>query len=723
VLRSFVSSPLGASLVAAFLVAAVELAAIGTGASAPDLAVTVLSLAAALGLSIGFLLWLTESLAEELLLSLPTASLVRALPALPPLAWLGRTLFQGASAARMPGASLAPLWVPVAGTLVIAGALALGSALLSPPTPARRALATAACLATAALFEIANRRLFQAEYADVHAFIIPVTCVLVTAALRAATTRRRRGRRSGKGVAPLVWRVLIGLGVLFGVELALVAGLQDADSRWLLATHGSDGRHLVRLVRSHFDQDGDGFASVLGGGDCDDSDPGINPGAADEPANGVDEDCDGVDGVPLPTEPGIEERLAEELAAFRSSPARAALVRRAAKWNLLLISVDALRADVVADTPENRRSYPHLLALFDRSRRFDRAFAPASGTDLSVSSVMTGVVNPFRRLDTTLFEALRRGGRATHAVLPREVLRYAGENLLVRGLDSRDVIVNDQVRRDVSTTTTSAATTKRGLAALARLSARDAPFVLWLHYFDVHEHLQIEADDPDLRAAAAAGGFKVATRAGKYRALLGLVDREIGAVTAELERRGLADRTAIVFFSDHGESLGEDPRLPDNHGLYLYHPLVHVPLAVHVPGGPAGPSDEPVTLLDITPTLLELFAAPTWPGMAGRSLVPLLVDDAPSDLVTAPRPLPLNESDQRGVIVWPDKLLVRPRDNLVELYDLSRDPRERVNRAGREPATVRRLKALYQRFPRVKLDRSQRGREIRDRLALPPARR
>ncbi|HKE14846.1 MAG TPA: sulfatase-like hydrolase/transferase [Kofleriaceae bacterium] len=722
-LRSFVSSPLGASLLAALLVAAVELLAIGSGASAPDLAVTVLSLAAALGLTIGFLLWLTEALAAELYLSLPTASLVRALPALPPLAWLGRTLFQGASAASLPGAPLAPLWVPAAGTLLVAASIALGCSVLTPPSPARRALAAGACLATAALFEVANRRLFQAEYADLHAFVIPVVCVLVTAGLRAATTRRRRGRRSGKGIAPLVWRALVGLGVLFGVELALVAGLQDADSRWLLATQGSDGRQLVRLVRGHFDLDGDGFASVLGGGDCDDGDPAVNPGAAEVPANGVDEDCDGADAEAVPNQPGIEERLAEELAPYRSAPARAELLRRAARWNLLLLSVDALRADVVSDTPANRKAYPHLFALFDRSRRFDRAFSPASGTDLSVSSVMTGVVNPFRRIDTTLFEALRRRGRATHAVLPREVLRYAGENLLVRGLDGRDVIVNDEIRRDVSTSTTSAATTRRGLAALARLSAGDAPFMLWLHYFDAHEHLQIEADDPDLRAAAAAGGFDLATRLGKYRALVGLIDREIGRVVAELDRRGLADRTAIVFFSDHGESMGEDPRLPDNHGLFLYHPLVHVPLVVHVPGGPAGPSGEPITLLDITPTLLELFGAPKWAGMAGRSLVPILIEDSPAGLVAAPRPLPLNESDQRGVIRWPYKLLVRPRDNLVELYDLSRDPHERVNRAAREPATVRRLKALYQQFPRVKVDRSRRGREIRDRLALSPARR
>src|SRR5690606_27010087 len=182
------------------------------------------------------------------------------------------------------------------------------------------------------------------------------------------------------------------------------------------------GRHLVRLVRDRFDGDRDGFSRVLGGGDCDDGAAGVNPGAADRPGNQIDEDCDGADApVPARTSSAEEERAAA-LAAFRASPARAALLDRAAGWNLLLLSVDSLRADVLADTAENRRAFPPLFALLDRSRRFDRAFAPSAGTDLSVSSALTGRVNPFQVLETTLFEAVRGSGRATHAVLPREVL-------------------------------------------------------------------------------------------------------------------------------------------------------------------------------------------------------------------------------------------------------------------------------------------------------------
>jgi Sulfatase/Putative metal-binding motif len=723
VLRSILSSPFGGALVAALLVAALELVALGAVAAAPDLALPVLALHASLGLAIGLSLWFTEFVAGRLLLSTPAASLVRALPALPPLVWLGGTLFQGATAATLPGAGSAPIWVPALGTILVAGALALGTLLLSPPSPIRRALVAAACLLAAVAVEAGNRRLFPTEYADLHAFLILVSCVLVTAGLRAGAGRPGPALDPRRRITTLVAGGAIAALILAATVLTLARGLEDPDLRWVLSMRGNHARHLVRLLRDGFDADQDGFSRVLGGGDCNDDDAAVNPGAADRPANRVDEDCDGADALPPPRQIGAEQRRAAAAADFQRSPARAKLLRRAADWNLLIISIDALRADVVADTPANRKAFPNIFALFDRSRRFGRAFSPSSGTDLSVSSVITGLIDPFRPLDTTLFEALRRGGRATHAVLPREVLRYAGKNLLVRGLDRHDVIVNDELQRDVSTSTTSKTTTRRGLAALDRLAAGRAPFMLWLHYFDVHEHLQIEASDPDLRAAAAAGGFDLNAREGKYRALLALVDREVGAVVAEIERRKLADRTAILFFSDHGESLGEDKRLPDNHGLYVYHSLVHVPLALHVPDGPTGASDEPVTLLDITPTLLELFGLEPWTGLAGRSLVPHLVAGAPKELLAQPRPLPLNESDQWGVILWPDKLLVRPKENLVELYDLSRDPRERQDRAAREPKIVRQLKALYQSFPAVNLDRTRKGREMRDRLALPPRRR
>ena len=612
--------------------------------------------------------------------------------------------------------------MPVAGTALLVGALLVAGWITARPGRAGRVLVSILCLAAAAAVELADRRMYPAEYPDLHAFLVPVSLLLTTAGVRVGLAPGARTPDRGQAAPVLLWAFMVAA-VGVGLGLSLLGGLELPASRWALATRGAHARHLVRLVRARLDGDGDGFSPVLGGGDCNDHDAAVNPGAVEVPRDHIDQDCDGADQSSAPLGRGQAAAAARRAqAAFLASPAGTRLLRQASGWNLLFLSVDALRADVVADTPDNRAAYPHLFALFDRSRRFQRAFAPAAGTDLSVSSVLTGRVNPFQQLATTLPEAIRASGRATFAVLPREVLRYAGKTLLTRGFDHVDVVVNDKVERDVSMTTTSAGTTRLGLAALDHLATGKQPFFLWLHYFDVHEHMQIHKDDPALRKAAQSGGFDLATTAGDYRALVGVIDVQIGRVLDELDRRGLADRTVIVLFSDHGESLGEDPRLPDNHGRFLYAPLTRVPLAIHLPGGAAGPSDQPVTLLDLAPTLTSLFGATRVAGdaPAGRSLLRLLAAGAPAALPDPPRALPLNETEQWGVVEWPEVLLVRPADNLVELYDLARDPGEHANLAALRPADVRRLKALYRGFPTVVLDRSRKGREMRERRARPP---
>src|SRR5690606_3397766 len=109
------------------------------------------------------------------------------------------------------------------------------------------------------------------------------------------------------------------------------------------------------------------------------------------------------------------------------------------------------------------------------------------------------------------------------------------------------------------------------------------PFFLWLHYFDVHEHDEVGDHDRHLQAYLA-GRPLLPGKESKYRAMLGLIDKEMGVLKQELQARNLWERTVIVFVSDHGESLGEHPRLPNHHGHMLYNALIHVPKMIRIPG-------------------------------------------------------------------------------------------------------------------------------------------
>jgi arylsulfatase A-like enzyme len=386
---------------------------------------------------------------------------------------------------------------------------------------------------------------------------------------------------------------------------------------------------------------------------------------------------------------------------------------RARDKNVLLVMVDALRASPFADAAGAARRFPNIAALRRRARWFTNAFAPAAGTDLCMGGLLTGNLDPMSGAAVTLPEMLSARGFVTHAVLPREVVRGTSKTLLTRGLDGHDILVTDPRKPNVPLGLHSHRVTNRGLAFLDQWRSRSRPeepepFFLWLHYFDVHEHRQLPDDLPAI--VARNGGVAASNPAEKYHALLEITDAALGRLFEGIARRGLADDTIVVFAADHGESLREDPRLPASHGLVLYNPLVHVPLAIVAPGLAGGDDPRPASLLDVPVTLLDLQGLRTPRSMnGGQSLLPALASIAP--LEDQPRTIVLNESQQFAVIRWPYKLLVRRGTQQTELYDLSRDFAESVNLAPKLPEVAQALTRAHRALPTINLDRTRAGRK------------
>ena len=687
----------------------IELASL-SGDGVPRGAAAVMLLAC--GLLVGVVVALAASIVRAAKLPAWGAAAVLASTSLLATVPVARHLFDGAFAATLPGAAYAAWWIPMVAAIALVPVLRLCMAIAARPR-AQWVLALGLVVLALAI-EVVNRKIKRSEYPDVHTFLVVAALVSAGVGARVIGTAVRWWPDTRAA-----WvQGMRALGIAIAVSFVIVAqhGFETPEARMSISTSGMHTRMLVRLGRGVLDFDGDEHSSLLAGGDCDDRDATRYPGAPEVPSNDVDENCDGITGE----EPAAKEIIAakvehqQQLGKWQGGPEVAALLQRTRDMNLVLLAVDTLRADALADNASNRAELPNFFALLDDSRYFAHTFAPAAGTDLSMSGVLTGQIDPFVTDQPTLAEAMRARERATWAVIPSEVIRYVGKAMLTRGLDGHDRLVNDMYQRDVGTYPTGERTTELAKKFIGKHveSAPQQPFFLWAHYFDVHEHHEIKLNN--LREVI--GDVGELDRAGRYRVMVRLVDTQIGELTKALREAGQWDRTIVVLVSDHGEGLGEDPRLPDNHGRFVYNPLVHVPMAIRIPGVAAARIEHAVSLLDVYPTMLELLGAPP-AKVDGESLLAHLLDGAPPELTGRVRPLPLNETDQFGVVMWPYKLLVRREDNLVEIFDLARDFGETRNLAGGDPTLMQSLYAAYGTLSPVEIDRSGKGRRARDRLA------
>ena len=300
---------------------------------------------------------------------------------------------------------------------------------------------------------------------------------------------------------------------------------------------------------------------------------------------------------------------------------------------VFLIGIDTLRADFLeAGSPAQT---PHLDALRAQSLVYASAYATAPWTQPSLASALTGrwpwehgatrLLDPLPTKEFTLAEALRANGWRTSGVMSNFVA--TGPNSYGQGFE----------RWDESLATGHEAITSDAVVerTLLNLDA-DAPAQFhFLYLFDPHWLYQPSDAHRELGITRhhylGVLREELATLTPTERDELERVyaddvervDRAIGHLCAELKRRGLWDSSSIVLFADHGEYLGETTWDGDawvGHTVDLSDTLMRVPLWVHAPNVKPGVVTEPVSLIDLGATVLDVAGLPAELGH-GRSLL------------------------------------------------------------------------------------------------------
>ena len=506
---------------------------------------------------------------------------------------------------------------------------------------------------------------------DLWVHIPPSILALAALSMGSAALGARRALRT-----PLVLRpaVLTAAAIgacavaVLGGALSLPTYPTRAAGRAALDHHALLATAALRCGRWAWDVDGDGHAPVWGGGDCDDTDPGRNPGAEDTPNDGVDQDCLGGDALGRMT-------LTESLALPPPGASLGAVEGRRPRI-VLLVVIDALRADATAAGGGQRSVTPRLDELAARGGAFTQARAAASATWPSVPALMTGRYPGGLRwarrgsppaldgANTTLAERLSAAGFHTAAVVSN-YLRYRLSSLGQGFRQFESVLPADASKEQRADTSPLFAARARRILQ----DHNDGKLFLYLHFIDPHHPYRVRA------------GFTRGSGArARYEGEIAYADHHVGAVLDALEELGLWRDTLVIITGDHGEEFGEHGGR--FHGETLYDEGLRVPLVFAGAGLAPGRSGAPVSLVDVVPTVLQLVGIERpGPGtLHGRSLVADLHGQPPAEAPRRPVFAQTGpwKADSRVAVVAAGriKVITDRRQRVFEQYDLAADPVE-----------------------------------------------
>lgn len=392
--------------------------------------------------------------------------------------------------------------------------------------------------------------------------------------------------------------------------------------------------------------------------------------------------------------------------------------------NILLISIDALRADHLGFDGYDRATSPELDRLAARGIRFSQAFVNTHGTPPSHATLLSSLYQETHQVGVS-------ADRDSHQslVLPdglplvHEILRDAGW-FTVAVTGGGYMAPDFGFDRGFEVFQTPGGRVARGAGTLVEvLSNRDSddrPVFAFFHTYQVHSPYKppprfraLYGDFPSSIEATSEALLEIQGRAdevltetdfdfleSQYDGEIRYTDEVLGEMLASLDEIGFLDHTVVIITSDHGEEFGEHGGVL--HGGTLFDELLRVPLVIAGPGVPLGRVDPAlVTLVDVAPTILSLAGLPVPSQMEGRNLLA-----EHSGEPWAGQRVFAQYGDRLYCVRTPRWKLIHRPGGVDALFDLRRDPGERRNLATLHPEMGAELRAEIEtwRAARLRLD-------------------
>lgn len=439
---------------------------------------------------------------------------------------------------------------------------------------------------------------------------------------------------------------------------------------------------LIGGLERWTDRDGDGYGAHFGGRDCDEGDPARHPGATDARGDGVDQDCDGVDGSRSDPQPSDDVAPAAPAAPPPPAPA-AAPPARAAKPSVVLMLLDSVRFDHTSLGDPDKKTTPALAALAAKGTSFGAAFASASDPQRATMPIFAAapwaaIPKDRREWPTlkaeadTLAERMKAAGYRT--VLVSSFQWLSRERGFDQGFDQVEQVF--EVEHPEKSVTGPLAV-RAARAAIEAQKSDPRPLFLVVQLFDAHEQYK-HHEGLDFGKG----------KTGAYDSEVAFVDRQIGDIVSAVSASPSPSDTALIVSGLYGEAFDEHD--VTGHGKELYQEQLHVPLVVVAPGRtPARVDGLAVSTAALPATVLDLA------GLAAPEKLPPAL---PASAVPGgePKAVIVETSKRAAAVLWPFKIVRQDRKGKERwlLFDLAADPKETKDRSGEQRDDFLRMKAL-----------------------------